>query len=73
MDASVPLGVVFGFFVGVSLGLTGGGGAAAGLLSGLFGVGGGFIVLPALLFVTGMDIRRAVATSSSSSSSRSPA
>ncbi len=41
----------------------GGGGAAAGLLSGLFGVGGGFIVVPALLLVTGMDIRRAIATS----------
>ncbi len=41
----------------------GGGGAAAGLLSGLFGVGGGFIIVPALLFVTGMNIHRAVATS----------
>jgi hypothetical protein len=41
----------------------GGGGAAAGLLSGLFGVGGGFIVVPALLYVTGMSIHRAVATS----------
>jgi uncharacterized membrane protein YfcA len=38
-------------------------GAAAGLLSGLFGVGGGFIIVPALLFVTGMSIHRAVATS----------
>ena len=41
----------------------GGGGAAAGVLSGLFGVGGGFIIVPALLFVTGMSIHRAVATS----------
>lgn len=41
----------------------GGGGAAAGLLSGLFGVGGGFIIVPALLFVTGMSIHHAVATS----------
>lgn len=41
----------------------GGGGAVAGLLSGLFGVGGGFIVVPTLLLVTGMSIHRAVATS----------
>ncbi|WP_009965286.1 sulfite exporter TauE/SafE family protein [Verrucomicrobium spinosum] len=41
----------------------GSGGAAAGLLSGLFGVGGGFIIVPVLLFVTGMSIHRAVATS----------
>lgn len=41
----------------------GGGGAAAGLLSGLFGVGGGFIIVPTLLLVTGMSIHRAVATS----------
>jgi uncharacterized protein len=38
-------------------------GCAAGLLSGLFGVGGGFIIVPALLYVTGMSIHRAVATS----------
>lgn len=38
-------------------------GAAAGLLSGLFGVGGGFIIVPALLYVTGTTIHRAVATS----------
>ncbi len=38
-------------------------GAAAGLLSGLFGVGGGFIIVPALLYVTGMSIHRAIATS----------
>jgi len=39
------------------------GGAAAGFMSGLFGVGGGFIVVPVLLFVTGMSIHKAVATS----------
>jgi uncharacterized membrane protein YfcA len=39
------------------------GGAAAGLLSGLFGIGGGFIIVPVLLYVTGMSIHRAVATS----------
>lgn len=39
------------------------GGAASGLLSGLFGVGGGFIIVPVLLFVTGVSIHRAVATS----------
>jgi uncharacterized membrane protein YfcA len=38
-------------------------GFAAGLMSGLFGVGGGFIIVPALLYVTGMSIHRAVATS----------
>jgi uncharacterized membrane protein YfcA len=40
-----------------------GAGGAAGLLSGLFGVGGGFIIVPALLYVTGTTIHRAVATS----------
>jgi len=39
------------------------GGAAAGLLSGLFGVGGGMIIVPVLLYVTGMKIHRAMATS----------
>ena len=38
-------------------------GAVAGVLSGLFGVGGGFIIVPALLYVTGTTIHRAVATS----------
>lgn len=38
-------------------------GAAAGVLSGLFGIGGGFIIVPALLYVTGTTIHRAVATS----------
>lgn len=40
-----------------------GAGAAAGVLSGLFGIGGGFIIVPALLYVTGTSIHRAVATS----------
>lgn len=38
-------------------------GLATGLLSGLFGVGGGFVVVPALVLVTGMSIHKAVATS----------
>lgn len=38
-------------------------GLATGILAGLFGVGGGFLIVPALILVTGMDIRRAVATS----------
>ena len=38
-------------------------GLVAGVLSGLFGVGGGFVIVPALVFVTGMGIHRAVATS----------
>lgn len=38
-------------------------GVATGLLSGIFGVGGGFIVVPAIVFATGMEMHRAVATS----------
>ena len=38
-------------------------GIATGILSGLFGVGGGFIIVPALIFFTGMEMHRAVATS----------
>jgi uncharacterized membrane protein YfcA len=40
-----------------------GAGAVAGVLSGLFGIGGGFVIVPALLYVTGTSIHRAVATS----------
>lgn len=38
-------------------------GAATGVLSGLFGVGGGFVIVPALVMFSGMGIHRAVATS----------
>jgi len=38
-------------------------GLAAGLLAGFFGVGGGFIIVPALMFITRMGIHGAVATS----------
>jgi len=38
-------------------------GAVTGILSGIFGVGGGFLVVPALMFVTGVTIERALATS----------
>lgn len=38
-------------------------GAVAGLLSGLFGVGGGLVIVPALISVLRMDQRRASATS----------
>jgi len=38
-------------------------GLAAGVLSGLFGVGGGFVIVPSLVLITGMGIHRAVATS----------
>lgn len=39
------------------------GGLATGVLAGLFGVGGGFLIVPALMLITQMDIRRAVGTS----------
>jgi uncharacterized membrane protein YfcA len=38
-------------------------GLLTGILSGLFGVGGGFIIVPALVLVSGMAMHRAVATS----------
>lgn len=38
-------------------------GVATGALSGLFGVGGGFIIVPALMMYSGMTIQRAVSTS----------
>ena len=38
-------------------------GAATGLLSGLFGVGGGFFVVPILTLFMGMEMKRAAATS----------
>lgn len=38
-------------------------GALTGVLSGLFGVGGGFVIVPALVLFSGMSIHRAVGTS----------
>ena len=38
-------------------------GFAVGLLTGFFGIGGGFVIVPALLFVMGFPIRMAVGTS----------
>ena len=38
-------------------------GVVTGVLSGLFGVGGGFLIVPALLLIAALPIRRAVATS----------
>lgn len=38
-------------------------GSLVGLLTGLFGVGGGFVIVPALMFLLGFDIRSATATS----------
>ncbi len=38
-------------------------GIVVGILSGIFGVGGGFIIVPALVFVSGISIRRGIATS----------
>ena len=45
---------------GVVLVLTG---SVTGVLAGLFGVGGGFIIVPALTFITLLNIHRAVASS----------
>jgi uncharacterized membrane protein YfcA len=38
-------------------------GLAVGMLTGLFGVGGGFIIVPALVTFSGMDMQRAIGTS----------
>jgi hypothetical protein len=38
-------------------------GFLVGTLSGFFGIGGGFLIVPALMFATGMPIRNAIATS----------
>lgn len=38
-------------------------GFITGVLSGLFGVGGGFIIVPALILFSGMEIHQAIATS----------
>ncbi|MBF6595686.1 MAG: sulfite exporter TauE/SafE family protein [Thermaceae bacterium] len=38
-------------------------GLAAGILSGLFGIGGGIVVVPALIFLVGLTIREATGTS----------
>ena len=38
-------------------------GLTTGFLSGMFGVGGGFVIVPALVLFSGMSIHRAVATS----------
>jgi uncharacterized membrane protein YfcA len=43
--------------------LLGGVGMAAGILTGMFGVGGGFIIVPALVTFSGMGIQRAIGTS----------
>lgn len=38
-------------------------GLLTGILSGMFGVGGGFVIVPALVLVSGIEIHRAVGTS----------
>lgn len=38
-------------------------GAVVGLLTGLFGIGGGFIIVPALVLLAHMDVKNAVGTS----------
>ena len=44
-------------------GVTASAGAATGLLTGMFGVGGGFLILPTLVLVVGLPLRQAVGTS----------
>ena len=39
------------------------GGAAVGLLSGFFGIGGGFLIVPAIVLATGMPMLQAIGTS----------
>jgi uncharacterized membrane protein YfcA len=48
-------------------------GVGAGLLSGMFGLGGGIIIVPGLMFALGMDQRRAHGTSLGGVSFRFPA
>ena len=56
-----PLGqLVFSWSCALKLFATG---SVAGILSGIFGVGGGFLIVPALLMVTGISIESAMATS----------
>jgi uncharacterized protein len=38
-------------------------GGAAGVLSGMFGIGGGLVIVPALVLIFGFDIKSAVGTS----------
>src|SRR5262245_55693545 len=38
-------------------------GLISGITSGLFGVGGGIVMVPAMMFFMGMDIKKAVGTS----------
>ena len=38
-------------------------GTGVGLLTGFIGVGGGFLIIPALIFFTGLDMKKAVGTS----------
>jgi uncharacterized membrane protein YfcA len=40
-----------------------GAGVAVGLLSGFFGIGGGFLIVPAIVFATGMPMLQAIGTS----------
>ncbi|MDQ3572538.1 MAG: sulfite exporter TauE/SafE family protein [Actinomycetota bacterium] len=40
-----------------------GGGLAVGVMTGFFGVGGGFLIVPALTMLLGLNMRRAIATS----------
>jgi uncharacterized membrane protein YfcA len=38
-------------------------GGAAGILSGMFGIGGGLVIVPALVLIFGFDIKTAIGTS----------
>lgn len=47
----------------IALGPTAGAGLGVGALTGFFGVGGGFLIVPALTALLGLPMRRAIATS----------
>jgi uncharacterized membrane protein YfcA len=49
MESSVPLFIVIGM--------------AAGILSGVFGIGGGVVIVPALIYLAGFNQHRATGTS----------